>query len=390
MTLGETKEEPAARRILCVDDEPRVLAGLARTLGMDYDVTTAVGPEEGLALLRRDPGFAVIISDLKMPGMDGIEFLTASRDLVPDAVRILLTGYADVQSSIRAVNQGHVFRFMTKPCPPADLRLAIDAALRQHDLVAHERVLLEQTLRGCMTMFSVALEFANPDVFGRASRLRQLAAATFRRTGRELCWETDVAAMLVVVPFATLPSETATRHARGAPLSEEERAMVDRLPAQAEQLVASIPRMDGVQRILRYATRRFDGVGPPPADDRAGADIPLGSRVLKLVWDFAALEDLGNEAVEVVRVIRGRAGWYDPDLVEALVEEMRETGVRAREAHLADMRPGLIIVEDVYALTGMVVVAKGHEVTPKTLQRLQNFADRAGLREPMMVIEPIR
>ena len=161
-------------RILCVDDEAHVLDGLSRVLRHRAEVVTAVGGPAGLALLQSDRDFAVITSDLRMPGLDGVAFLAAACRLAPDATRLLLTGNADVRSAIAAINDGHIFRFLTKPCPPEVLIAAVDQAIAQYRLVTAERVLLQETLHGSVKALVDVLALASPVAFGRAARCQRL------------------------------------------------------------------------------------------------------------------------------------------------------------------------------------------------------------------------
>ena len=126
-------------QILCVDDEPRVVEGLALVLRKDYEVHTASSPEQALQKLREVANLAVVISDMRMPKMDGAMLLHELKVRRPDATRILLTGQADRDEAIRAVNQGQIFRFLSKPCPPDQLKTAIDAGVVQHRPVLAER-----------------------------------------------------------------------------------------------------------------------------------------------------------------------------------------------------------------------------------------------------------
>ncbi len=131
-------------RVLCVDDEPNVLEGVSLHLHRRYEVVTATSGAAGLAALEKDGSIAVVMSDMRMPQMDGAQFLSRVRTGHPNAVRLLLTGQADMQSAIAAINEGQIFRFLTKPCPPAQLLGAFEAAIEQHRLLVAERILLEQ------------------------------------------------------------------------------------------------------------------------------------------------------------------------------------------------------------------------------------------------------
>lgn len=132
------------RRILFVDDEPNVLQALERQLRKQFEVLTAEGPVLGLEALKKEGPFAVIVSDLRMPVMDGIRFLAMAKEALPDSVRIILSGQGDFAAAIDAVNEGSIFRFLTKPCPTDHLIKALAAGLEQYRLVHAERELLEE------------------------------------------------------------------------------------------------------------------------------------------------------------------------------------------------------------------------------------------------------
>src|ERR1700722_1581021 len=128
-----------SERVLFVDDEPNVLAGFERQFRNRYAMKTAPSGAEGLATLDANGPFAVIVSDLRMPGMDGVQFLSRVCDRYPNSIRILLTGYADVQQVVEVVNRANIFRFLTKPCPPPSLAATLEAALEQHRLMTAEK-----------------------------------------------------------------------------------------------------------------------------------------------------------------------------------------------------------------------------------------------------------
>src|SRR5262245_28844758 len=126
--------------ILCVDDERNVVESMELNLRRQYQVKTALSGTQGLEILRSEKEVAVILSDMRMPEMDGAAFLAKARETSPDAVRILLTGFADVEAAVRAVNDGQIFRFLTKPCAPENLLTALAAGIEQHRLITAERV----------------------------------------------------------------------------------------------------------------------------------------------------------------------------------------------------------------------------------------------------------
>ena len=158
--------------VLIVDDDANLLAGLRRQLRGRFTVVTATGGEEALASLEQGEPPAVILSDMRMGGMSGVETLGRFKEKAPDTVRLMLTGNADLQTAIEAINNGHIFRFLTKPCPQDVLEAGLNAALRQHRLIMAEKELLEQTLAGSVKVLTDMLAMVAPESFARSGRMR--------------------------------------------------------------------------------------------------------------------------------------------------------------------------------------------------------------------------
>lgn len=352
-------------RILLVDDEPMVLEAIRLHLRKQFDVTTAPSGSEALRHIEAGPPFEVVLSDLRMPGMDGATFLAKARERAPDTTRLLLTGNSDVMSASRAVNQGHLFRFLTKPCPPDELTAALRAGVEQHRLVTSERVLLEQTLSGAVRALSDVLALANPAAFGRAARVKAHAARTAAAMKLPNAWAIEVAALLSQVGAITLPPATAERHYQGQPLSAEEHTLVGRLPRLAADLVGPIPRLELVRELLAAMDRRMDEPGAPP---------PVGARVLKVALDYDALETAGETTVVAGATLRASASRYDPAVLEAFLTSL---GVESHELHEVpfwELRPGMRFADDLRTASGLLLIARGHEVTQSLLVRLRNFS----------------
>ncbi len=187
---------PVLPRVLCVDDEARVVEGLVLHLRKDYEVHTALGGTEALQKLKKMGGAAVVISDMRMPVMDGAVLLHCVMRLFPDTTRILLTGEPGRDAAVAAVNKAQIFRFLTKPCPPDQLRLAVEAGVTQHRLMAAERTILKETLLGCIKALVDVLAITNPVAFGRASRLKRLAVEFANSRDNTEFWQLEAAAVL--------------------------------------------------------------------------------------------------------------------------------------------------------------------------------------------------
>jgi CheY-like chemotaxis protein len=362
-------------RVLCVDDEPKILEGLAVNLGRSYQIITATNGQKGLDLLRESRNsIAIIISDMRMPVMDGATFLSRARQIAPDAVRILLTGHSDIDSAIAAINEGQIFRFLTKPCLPSTLRATLDAAMKQYELVTAERVLLEQTLRGSIQALVDVLALSNPALFGRALRLKLLASELAMKMDVKEWWQIEVAAMLSQLGHIALPPETFERLQAGEPLSDEEVSMVSRAPIVAEQLLAHIPRLEQVRAILTMSCKDPIAFGASDMHDLVGR----GTAILRVAADFDALDAQGMSSSLALDILRSRNGCYDRAALDALeaVRGIKRGVDEIVEVHMAALRPGMLLAEDVRTESGMLLAARGYQVTQGFVERAHNLRDR--------------
>jgi response regulator RpfG family c-di-GMP phosphodiesterase len=368
-------------RILCVDDEPHILESLRDTLRRSFDVHTAASGAEGLAMLRADPNeYELIISDMRMPVMSGSVFLREARRVAPDATRILLTGFSDLDAAVSAVNDAQLFRFLTKPCRTDELMRACAAGVGQHRLQTAERVLLEQTLKGSVQALADVLALASPAAFGRSERVRKMVERFALVADAPKRWEVEVAAMLVNLGAVTLPAATAEKLYAGGQLSASEQAMVARVPVITRKILGNIPRLDGVLEILEQHQRPFAESGP-------SRELSVGARILRIALDYDQLEAIGVEQGFALGTLSARTGLYDPELlaVFASVVGARPTE-RALELGVKHLLPGMLLHYDVRGVSGSLLIARGHTVTDQLIERLVNLGPGA-VREPLFVLD---
>jgi response regulator RpfG family c-di-GMP phosphodiesterase len=376
--------------ILCVDDEPDILQAYQRQFRKTLKVVTACGGPEGLEKIRTQGPFGVIVSDLRMPGMDGIEFLTKAGELSPDTVRIMLTGQADLHAAMEAVNRGHIFRFLAKPCPPAVLADTMKAGLEQYRLITAEKELLEKTLSGSLKVLCDVLSLVNPEAFGRSARVTGYVERLASQMGETDLWAMRTAAMLSQIGCVILPEEILKKVYRREQLSANESQLFDQHPCVAADLLRKIPRMEQVADIILYQEKYFDGYGVP-RDGRKGEEIPLGSRILKVALDYDALESVGTDRWRAFEQLKDRKGWYDPAVLEALKTAFADDiKYESRAVMAGDLASGMVIAEDVLGVNDALLVTKGQEITPSLLLRLQNIHQTTGVKQPIAVLIPIR
>lgn len=376
-------------RILCVDDEENILKSIQRGLRKHFEIYTATSGKEGLTILRDEGPFKVVVSDMKMPEMNGATFLSHARKVSPETVRLLLTGFAEMDTVVAAINQGHIFRFLAKPCSAGDLLSAIEAALVQYDLQTAEKVLLEQTLRGSITALTEILSLASPEAFGRASRLAGVAVGLAQTMKIKNIWQVEMAAMLSQIGTIALPQDTVVKIYHGQKLSEQEKAMVARIPEVNRGVLANIPRLDPILEIFNFLGKNYDGSGVPK-NKIAGEDIPVGARILKVAMRVEELQNRGYSPSRIVDDMRANEGVYDPRILKIIEEFAAQAGDEptVRGVTLLELRTGMMLHEEIKAANGLLLVAGGQVVTVSLLERIHNYHDTVGLQLPIWVTVP--
>lgn len=357
-------------RVLCVDDETRVVEGLALHLRKDYQVVTAQSGAEALKLLKELGGAAVVVSDMRMPGMDGSLLLQQVMRFHPDTTRILLTGEPGRDAAVAAVNKAHIFRFLTKPCPPDELRTAVEAGVMQHRLVTAERSILKETLLGCIKALVDVLAITNPVAFGRASRVKRLTMEFAETCGYKDYWQLEAAAMLSQIGYLSLPTALVEKLYYGEQLTPEEKTLADGVPDVVSSLLENIPRLDPVIQILTALNWTDEQIA------RLGeGTIGLGTRILGVVLEYDAFITQRHAVDVAVQSLRGRSARFGEQLVEQFGQHVGagSTSKQLREIPLRSAQVGMIIMQDVRTHMGTLLVARGFEVTSVFLERMRNF-----------------
>lgn len=407
--------------VLCVDDEPNILSALKRSLRAEnWRLLTASGGAEALETLAREE-VDLVISDMRMPAMDGAQLLEQISRRWPGAIRILLTGHADLGATIAAINRGKIFRYLNKPWNDEELRATVrqgldlcalerekrrlEALTRQQNVQLHEaNVLLEQRVaertadlsraydkvqRSYLTsikVFSGLLELREGRLAGHGRRVAELSRKLANAMGcaDDEAQQIFVAGLLhdiglIGVPD-TLLKKTVARY------TPQEIALFHRHPASGEQALMPLEEMQVVATLVRAHHERFDGQGFP--DKRAGNDIPLGARILAIVDTF---DDLQNghlvetplstqEARTVIR--HGRGTQFDPEVLDVFLHITEPERVKASPAHVvitsAQLEPEMVLAKDLVSTTGVLMLTAGQAVNALLIRRIREFELREG------------
>ncbi len=363
--------------ILLVDDDPNILSGFKRTLKKQFKVETAEGGPEGLKLLNSNGPFSVVISDFSMPGMNGIEFLAQVRETAPKTVRMMLTGNADLGVSMDAVNEGNIFRFLTKPCTSEVLTKNILAGIEQYRLLMAEKDLLENTLSGSVKVLTDILSLTSPIAFGHAARVRKIMAQLAELLGVESAWEFELAGMLSLTGCVILPTDTVEKIYDRHLFNAVEEKMFESHPKVGHDLIENIPRLEAIADIILYQAKDYNGEGTPN-DGVKEQNIPLGARALHAANDYDVMVRGGTSGKDAIRKMNEQWGKYDPEVLKALANIVKsEAKYEMKSMNILDLVTDMVLAEDVRSNDGLLLVAKGQSVTNTLKERLRNFA-RAG------------
>ena len=375
-------------RILFVDDDVNILDGFQRTLRKRYSVDTAVGPMEGLRAVNEHGPYAVVVADLKMPKMNGIDFLSRVKEVSPDTVRIMLTGHGDLDVAIQAINAGNVFRFLTKPCSPVDLENALIAGTEQHRLITAEKEIMEKTVTGITDVLIDILSMTNEEAMGRATRIKRFVRNIAVHLGELDIWFYETGALLSQIGCVILPENVLGKIDTGEKLEGEELQLFNQHPFIASDLIRKIPRLEGLAKMIAYQEKHYDGNGIP-IDRVKGKDIPLGSRILKIVLDYDLQTNRGGSPGKSLQKMLERKGRYDLKILKAFIEVLQmEEQYILKKVKISQLFPYMIAAEAIESLSGKLLLQKGSELSGNQIEKLNTLDQNYGVRQPIEVLIP--
>jgi hypothetical protein len=297
--------------------------------------------------------------------MDGASLLQRARVVAPDTVRMLLTGYSDINAAIAAVNQGQIFRFLTKPCAPGDLGRAFEAAVTQNRLIISERVLLQQTLLGCLKSLLDVLALVDPVAFGRAQRLERFVRRITAEAAVEPSWPIEAAALLSQLGCLELSDVVMMKLYGGEALDATESAEVHTAHANVCTLLANIPRLEPVREII---------------GSLEGSGGPIGAHIVRLAMEFDGLVARGLSREDATVVMRSWSSRYPSTLIEGAVKAagMSQAWGASRELPIDELYTGIFVAEDIRKHDGVLIVPRGVELTNSVIAHIGRFRAELG------------
>lgn len=403
--------------ILCVDDEANILAALRRLFRpLGYRVLVAESGATALAVLEAEQGAVdLVISDMRMPVMDGARFLVEVRRRWPDIVRILLTGYADIESTIAAINDGQIYRYISKPWNDSEVMLTVREALERQSLLrekarlealtarqneelrvlnagleekvrerteelrlAHER--LKRNFFTSIQVFANLIELRGGNVAGHSRRVADLArkiAAEMGMDGRQ-CNDVFLAGLLHDIGKIGLPDGLLAKPS--TKMNGEELGLWRKHPAKGEQALMALEELRSAARLIRSHHERYDGQGYP--DGLAGLAIPPGARILALANEYDSHlqgtltgtrlhEDDAKQAI-----VQGRGKRYDPEVVDAFLRVVgapAEPPVDEIAVSSRDLEPGMFLARDLISREGILLLATDYMLDENLIRQIREY-----------------
>lgn len=357
-------------RVLFVDDEPNVLDSIRRQLRKVCEIHTASSGDEALRLLNELGPVALVVSDMRMPGMNGAALLTQVHELYPETVRMILSGQADLESTISAVNEGHIFRFLTKPCSEDALRRAVRAGIEQYELVTTRQELLEKTLQGLVETLNDILGLTNPLARRRTARVRQYAAAIAGALRFPMPWDLRLATLLSQLGCVSLPGGILDKLYAGTPLTEDEQQLYARHPEVAAALIARIPQLGSVAAMIGKQQRV--NLRELPADLSAWDKETTATVILAVASSLDELLATGGQpATALQRLEQSLPGLPKPVLAAVRSVHLHSAYMDIRFVAFDELAIGMVLDEDVVTDTGDTLMFRGEEVTRELLVQLR-------------------
>ena len=383
--------------ILCIDDDPLVLANHARSLRKHFTMHTALSGEEGIAAIEQGGQYTVILADMRMPGMDGIEFLVRALELSPDTVCAMLTGNSDQETAVRAVNEGHVFRFLNKPCPSSEVIDAIQACYEHHKNLHAKRLVEEKALDGGIRLLSQVLQAANPLAVNRSRVLWEYVLSYYKNIDpaggvpRDL----ELAVTFRTIGEVVIPATLVHKAKTGGDLTATEERLVNSAPEVGGQILGYIPGMENVAAIVRYQEKGFDGSGLP-MDSVAGEALPFGARLIRVMSGLLRLEASGVAQGTALSLLKKEGHLYDPEILKVCTTRWRPPAQTQFERIRVTIPLTELCISDVlsrplHTTSGTFVAPEGTVVTKPLLRKIREWQSLQMMPEEVdvSVLRPI-
>jgi response regulator RpfG family c-di-GMP phosphodiesterase len=392
-------------RILYVDDEGALLSAFTALLRKEaVELVTLQDSTQIEQVLAEKGPFAAVFSDQRMPGLDGVGVLEAAARVHPASIRIMITGFADHNDTMRAINIGGITSYIAKPWNDNQLKALVRESVYRYNLAGENTWLLDalktangmlkETLDGTVTgtvrLLGDMIQTLNPEAGTRATRIRQLGRAFLDMmpdvsdTDRR---EITIALDLAFLGVAALPPWIQVS------LNKQGLSSLERFPAArghhliAAGLVKDIPGFENIARILRLLNKNFDGSGEPTDDFSAGEKLPLGARMLHILVELDKKTTEQFRGREILDWMLRQPAMFDTNLINRMLKrpEAQSTDASSFDLGIEDLKPGMVLLEDVLSSENQCLMRAGTAMTVMSINILKQWHAKDPLPAKMRV-----
>ncbi len=367
-------------KVLCVDDEPRVGQGYARALRKVLQLDLANSGQEALTLIHEKGPYSVVVSDMRMPGMDGLALLEEVANISPDTVRIMLTGNIDMRTASDAINRGGVFRYLVKPCGARAFAEAVIEGVKKYQMRQAENEVLQCPTDGAATICCELLELISPGMLDRVDVLESLIDGLLAQLEQPVGWSSGVLVPLALVAAA---GEDTGNGVEGSTKYAELSA----------KIAGAVPRLGVLSDGIRYQLKNYDGSGLPE-DALTGEEIPFVGRILRVALAYDTQCQRGLSGKQAYEALVANKDWFDPQLLEALSKHLTLPGPLDPKSKnegvpvaVKDLREDMMLSMPVTTPSGTVLMGRGKVLTERAIERLQSFAQHDQIASQVWVFE---
>ena len=396
------------RKVLYIDDEDSLLLSFRSLMrNQNIDVYTLNDPLLIDEFLSTHGPFAVVLSDERMPGTDGVALLKGVKEKYPDTMRALITGYADIEAVERAINVGGggIMNYVSKPWDDDNLRsliqelvLRYNAVLERHYLLGEIKLknetlelLLEGTIGGVVKILSDVVASIGEDVAAQNVRIKTLGDALVKSMpdlSDQEVWNIRRSLELFNLGLALLPPLIQMRVGREGLCATNDIPLASKHNILAAELLAGIPQFEEVANIIRLQRKNFDGTGEPVADPVKGKDIPLGSRILKILLDLEMKSTDHFKGRDVLQKMKSMYKVYDPDLILFLLGGPPSPEARRTDATIPVRRltVGMVLLEDLVTENGQLLLRRNATLTETICKLLNQWGNLDPIVSPVHIL----
>ncbi len=379
----------STNEILFVDDDQQFLSSIYRNLKRKLPIVCIASVSAALDELERKQ-YSVVVSDMKMPEMNGVDFLSLVKKKYPDSVRILFTGFAGQETAVDAVNRGEIFRFLTKPCDIDLLTKILGDALRQYQLIMAEKDILEKTVLRTIRTLSQLLSLVNPVAEQRANRLRGYSQYLASAMGSSELWFFEVVALLSQIGCANIAQDDLVRYYTIFNEEERTQSMFEDHAAIAEELLSQIPRLEEVAKAISMQNMPYDKYDS--IEERCNPVTEQAAQILHIALALDSLSFYRHLPFDsIVDFLKGNSH-FNQEIVERLSRdiELGDECVKSDVLFVKDLRIGMILAEEIRSNSGLLLANVGQELTDFLLIGIRKYSQKNGVNEPVSVRIPTK